>query len=460
MRLVQVLQDDHRGLWQPGEEVLHRLVQAQLRHLRVHLWSGQHHMAQQRLHVRHQGPEHPRLAVAQLREHGQPAQHRAPLLVRPAAGVHRLAAQHHRAAHQRQRAQLVQQARLAHAALAADEPRAALARNRMVEHVRQVLALLHAAHEARGLEEALARGGGLGGRGLAGGVAQRGDDGLRVARPAVGVGRHQPLQHALERGREARRREHLAGVREAPEEHLARHGAEAEEVGLFGRGLVLEELRGQVARRARGVRAPALLVAPHREAEVQHLHLPADHQHVPRLQVAVDDAAPVQVRERLERLDQQPHLDHQGRVRAGLHQRARVLQQVHGQVGPALRVEAVVQHADDVRVAQRHQGLELVGQRQRHALGREGGRGAPPGAPRQVRHRLVQPLEGHRSGQAVLRAPHRARAASAQQVEDAVAAPHHLRIHARGRVGVLRRVRAGGSLAGGRVRHEGGPPCP
>ncbi|MFP2903289.1 hypothetical protein, partial [Corallococcus sp. 4LFB] len=41
-----------------------------------------------------------------------------------------------------------------------------------VEHVRQLLALLHAPHEARGLEEALARGGGLGGRGLAHGGAR------------------------------------------------------------------------------------------------------------------------------------------------------------------------------------------------------------------------------------------------------------------------------------------------
>ena len=49
-------------------------------------------------------------------------------------------------------------------------------------------------------------------------------------------------------------------------------------------------------------------LAQRRDAEVEHLHPPVHDHHVPGLEIAVDDAAAVQVGERLERLREQVEL--------------------------------------------------------------------------------------------------------------------------------------------------------
>ena len=86
----------------------------------------------------------------------------------------------------------------------------------------------------------------------------------------------------------------------------------------------------------------------------------------------MDDAVPVQVDERAQRLRRAaPTCIASGRPRAASMIVRRVLLEVHGEVRIAVVVEAVVEHADDVGMAQRRQQAELV--RERRAAPRGSG---------------------------------------------------------------------------------------
>src|SRR6185369_5747544 len=97
----------------------------------------------------------------EIREQRHPADHVAPELVGARALAHGLAAQHHDAVDERAHAELLEEPRFADAALAPDEDAAALPGARLLEHVGERVDLRVAPHELRGLEEALARRGGL-----------------------------------------------------------------------------------------------------------------------------------------------------------------------------------------------------------------------------------------------------------------------------------------------------------
>ncbi len=123
------------------------------------------------------------------------------------------------------------------------------------------------------------------------------------------------------RGRVAQDGRHQLGMRrgskwQGPSRHFVEHDAERPEIAASVAGLAFQGLRSHVSERAGhhrmiGGRRPRLRVAfeqfrwlPHRQAEIQHLDRPVGRdQDVVRLQIAVNDAAVVSVRQRVGNLD-------------------------------------------------------------------------------------------------------------------------------------------------------------
>jgi hypothetical protein len=111
--------------------------------------------------------------------------------------------------------------------------------------------------------------------------------------------------------------------------------------------------------------------------------------------VAVKDAAPVQVGQRLQELHEQRDLGPYALRAPALQDALRAGQELHGKERALLGVEAEVEHLDDVRVVQRGQHLELVDQGQAQPQARPQGRSIDRG--RRIAGRLarVDALERH-----------------------------------------------------------------
>ena len=100
-----------------------------------------------------------------------------------------------------------------------------------------------------------------------------------------------------------RRRRRGSARRRARRRSCPRRRGRSPRCGL----LAVQHLRRHVAPGCPTIGRPARrgVRGTHGDPEVEHLHLPAHHHHVAGLEIAVDDAAPVQVGERLERLHEQ-----------------------------------------------------------------------------------------------------------------------------------------------------------
>ncbi len=210
-RPVDVLeQDQHRPPGAPQQR-LHRAREAELGRVGLDLGGVGHVAIEERAQVGHERFEDARLVVRRIRQQQEPADHVAPHLVRAAALAHLLPAQHGDAVDERARPHLLQQARFADAALAPDQPGAALAAEEPLQQRREVIELGAPPHEARCLEEALARVHRLDAEALAGRVGERGHHlgrvGVAVARvPGEEAGDHRrdPRIDAREIGRASR----------------------------------------------------------------------------------------------------------------------------------------------------------------------------------------------------------------------------------------------------------------
>jgi hypothetical protein len=93
--------------------------------------------------------------------------------------------------------------------------------------------------------------------------------------------------------------------------------------------------------------------ATHRDAEVEHAHATLGvHQHVAGFQITMDDAAAVQIRQRTQDFRHERHpLGNRARPRVS-RESSWLVQQRHREIRSLVAVEAVVQNADDVRMAQ------------------------------------------------------------------------------------------------------------
>ncbi len=184
--------------------------------------------------------------------------------------------------------------------------------------------------------------------------------------------RQQRLQLCAARTRERqfgkgpaqRRRRVGCAVARAPDERPQQADAQRVDVGA---GIEPAEIallfRRHVAGRA-GMRRRHVGADRPRNAEVDHLRpRPADildHQHIGRLQVAVDDAAPVRVADRAAERDHQ--FDAHPQRRHGLPPpvvQAQALDPFHHEPGHAVRLAAGVQDLRDAGVRQQRQSLTL-----------------------------------------------------------------------------------------------------
>ncbi len=133
---------------------------------------------------------------------------------------------------------------------------------------------------------------------------QSADDGLETRIDAIGGQRRRPRHQPVPVGCAAVDVERMAAG-----EQLVEHDAEREEVRSNGRGGAAERLGREVREGPADAWRVALgPLAVDRQAEVQQLDLSVHDQQVVGLDVAVDDAAPVDVRERAQRLDDEVDL--------------------------------------------------------------------------------------------------------------------------------------------------------
>ena len=128
------------------------------------------------------------------------------------------------------------------------------------------------------------------------------------------------------------------------------------QVGDLGSIPFLDHFGGHVNR---GADALAGLFYCSRQAKIQQPQTAIGDQHVGGLDVAVQDAAAVQVGQGFECLQQQFHLLCRGFALPGFQDGLGTRQVVHREIRLLPLVKAIVQHADDVGVAQGGQGLEL-----------------------------------------------------------------------------------------------------
>ena len=173
------------------------------------------------------------------------------------------------------------------------------------------------------------------------------------------------------------------------------------------------------------------------DAEVGQARAVLRQQHVRRLQIAVDDAARVRVVQRREQAREHGG-GLGGRQRAGGDARAQVaaLDQRHREPRDAV-LDAVAQHADDRRVRQARERVDLAGEA-RHDVRAVGQRR------RQELQRDLAPV----GGDAAVDGPH---AAAAQARLDAIAADLGA-----GAIDLGHEARAAGQRAGARDVHFGG----
>ncbi len=151
----------------------------------------------------------------------------------------------------------------------------------------------------------------------------------------------------------------------AASEQLVGDNAKGIQIGSLGNGQPYQDFGRHVCQRAgRRAGGSRVLLAPDGQAEIQHLHLAVGDEDVARLEVAVDDAAPVEIDKRLQYLEQQVDLDGARLVFAGFQNGLSGFDQFHGEERLALVFKAVVEHADDVGMAQRGKQLELLRQRE------------------------------------------------------------------------------------------------
>ena len=164
----------------------------------------------------------------------------------------------------------------------------------------------------------------------------------------------------------------------------------------------------------------------------------------------MDDAVPVQVRERAEHLHEQVHAQRDRLRRAGLRDRAGVLLQVHREIRLAVLVEPVVEDADDVRVPQRGEKAKLLRQQEPLVPAAVGGRARDTS-------RQPETLQGDDSpGESVERPIDRAHSPVAELVDELIARADGP--EAREGCGHGSASGAGGRLTGGRALrvHPGG----
>ncbi len=339
--------------------------------------------------------------VAEIGGEEQAAQGIAPELKGRSAGCQCLTAQSQHALDQRPAAEFFQQAGLADAALAADQPESAAAVFRVGERLTQLAKLGIPPDETRRLQETLADGVAFFGHRDASRGAQVSDHGVGVLIAIQRVLRQQPGDDLGQRGgRGGVEQDDLAGhggrhqreqrgevrlgfqhaadqvahgvgaERMLADQQLERHHADGVEVAGFGRRIALKHFGRHVRQRPGGSVAGdgQGFGQVERQAEIEdadvRLTVFQHHRDVIRLEVAVDHAATVQICQRLQGLQQQVDLDGERLIAPRLNGRAGRVQQVHRQKGLPVGVEAVIQHADHVGVAQRGEGLEFLRQRE------------------------------------------------------------------------------------------------
>ena len=378
---VGVVEQQHHRTRRPAEQGLDLVLDLDLQRLRVERRRCEVAEVEQLAEVgQDQAEERPGdVGGLGTQVEDQRPERGAPRVVGEPAVADLGAAQDQRAGDQRGRAQLVEQTRLAGAALADDLPDRAGAAPGPVEGLDQPAALGGAPDEPGAAHDAVAQrvalrhrapgrvaeqAQGLPGAGRAPGrvARQQAADQLGEGGQLGHLGRDLGRQVQPGLGRQALAQGlALVGALERvlARQRLERDHAEREQVGRLRRRIAGDHLRCDVADRAGGDRAPA---AFEREAEVEDADRAVGDQHVRRLEVAVEDAAPVQVGERLEQLDQE--VDPAGEVALGGGEvdRHRAIEQLHRDERLAAGVEAVVEDADDVGVAERGQDPELLGQ--------------------------------------------------------------------------------------------------
>lgn len=385
-RPVEILEEEDRRSLQPAHERLDGREEPRPRRLRIQGGGRGHGPIEQGRDVGHEPLEDAGLVVRRRAQQAQPAEGAPQDLVRTAVLPRRLPLQDEDIGDERPGAHLPEQARFADAALAPHEPGAAPARARLIERLQQHRELALAPDEPRRLEEAVQDRRGLRRRRQAGRLVEGREGALRARVAILRPLGEQAVQHRGERRRDARRGR-IGGAAErpvlepkviaplerpAPREDLEGDHPHRIEVAGLGRRRAGEGLGRHVIQRSpdpppASRREPAL--ARRRDPEIEHPHTPVGHEHVRRLQVAVNDALPVQVRERLEHLRDQVDLRGERAPSRLLEDRARVLDQLHREIRLPVLVESIVQHADDIGVAQGRERLEFAGHAQAHLDG-------------------------------------------------------------------------------------------
>ena len=341
--------------------------------------------------------------------------HLAPDVIRRTALGARLAAQYGHAPHQRARPDLVEQPRLADTALPGDQPRSAAPLLGVPHDVHQPRDLVAAPNERSGLQEALPRRHGLdrerlpkcGGEGVHR-LVRRGEAVLRALREEPREHRPQAVVELVSRPRQGG----LQDVRleRAPiaqvegvlaDQQLVGHHPERVQVRGDRDLLPTQHFRRHVCERADPGGSGRLdRLQVRREPEVEHLHLGAHHHDVVGLEIAVQDPMAMKVRQGAERLHDEIDLHRHRATAAGVDDVQRVLFEVHGEERHAVAIEPIVEHADDVRVAERCQQAELPRQlepRLADAGASPGGRGARPEALQRdhaSRRAVERPVDG------------------------------------------------------------------